>query len=95
MWNEIWSKRKDLPGDKYDGWQAVDSTPQEESNQIYQTGPSPLTAIKDGEVYAGFDTGFIFSEVNADCVVWAVKLNYHGEYVMQSMSVQFCFSFQY
>ena len=28
VWNESWVKRYDLP-DGYDGWQAVDSTPQE------------------------------------------------------------------
>ena len=85
VWNEIWSKRSDLPGDKYDGWQAVDATPQEESCQIYQTGPAPLKAIKEGEVYAGFDTGFIFSEVNADCVTWVVKEDEDGEQIIQSM----------
>ena len=30
MWNESWFKRPDLP-DGYDGWQAVDGTPQEAS----------------------------------------------------------------
>ena len=42
-------KRKDLP-DGYDGWQAVDATPQEVSLGLYQTGPAPLTAIKNGSL---------------------------------------------
>ena len=84
MWNEIWTKRGDLPEDKYDGWQAVDATPQEESSQIYQMGPAPLSAIKDGEVYAGFDTGFVFSEVNADRVTWVVEKDDNDDYVIQS-----------
>ena len=48
-------------------------------------GPAPLTAIKEGEVYAGFDTGFVFSEVNADRVTWVVKKDENDEYKIQSM----------
>ena len=88
VWNEIWTKRGDLPGNKYDGWQAVDATPQEESSQIYQMGPAPLNAVKEGEVYAGFDTGFVFSEVNADCVTWVMKKDESDEYVLQRMKKQ-------
>ena len=47
VWNEAWMKRVDLP-DGYDGWQAVDATPQEVSLGLYQTGPAPLTAIRKG-----------------------------------------------
>ena len=47
----------------YAGWAAVDATPQEESMEISQCGPAPLKAIKNGEIYIGYDTGFIFSEV--------------------------------
>lgn len=47
-------------------------------------GPAPLTAIKDGEVYAGFDTGFVFSEVNADRVTWVVEKDDNDDYVIQS-----------
>ncbi len=53
-------------------------------------GPAPLNAVKDGEVYAGFDTGFVFSEVNADCVTWVVKKDENSEYILQSM-LTFCF----
>ncbi|XP_046852517.1 protein-glutamine gamma-glutamyltransferase 4-like isoform X2 [Xenia sp. Carnegie-2017] len=83
VWNEIWTKRPDLPNNKYDGWQAVDSTPQEESNKIYQMGPAPVSAVKNGEIYAGFDTGFVFGEVNADRVTWLVKRDRYGYYVIQ------------
>ena len=41
--------------------------------ELSQCGPAPLKAIKNGEVYIGYDTGFIFSEVNADKVSWIVK----------------------
>ena len=87
VWNEIWTKRPDLPNNKYDGWQAVDSTPQEESNKIYQMGPAPVSAVKNGEIYAGFDTGFVFGEVNADRVTWLVKRDRYGDYVIQSKLV--------
>ncbi|CAB4006660.1 -glutamine gamma-glutamyltransferase 4 [Paramuricea clavata] len=88
VWNDIWTKRDDLPGNKYDGWQAVDATPQEESSQRYQMGPAPLTAVKDGEVYAGFDAGFVFSEVNADIVTWVVKKYRYNEYTIQKTAKQ-------
>lgn len=47
----------------YDGWQAVDATPQEMSAGIMQCGPAPVKAIKNGETYIGSDTNFLFSEV--------------------------------
>ena len=55
--------RPDLPAG-YDGWQALDATPQEESPQGggYKTGPAPLKAIKDGNS-VDYDANFIISEV--------------------------------
>ena len=38
-----------------------------------QCGPAPLAAIKNGHIYIGYDTGFVFAEVNADRVEWIVK----------------------
>ena len=38
-----------------------------------QCGPAPLAAIKKGHIYIGYDTGFVFAEVNADRVEWIVK----------------------
>ncbi|XP_054723069.1 annulin-like [Uloborus diversus] len=74
VWNETWMQRPDLePGD-YGGWQAVDATPQEESDGLYRCGPSSVAAIKRGEVKKAFDTTFLFAEVNADKVYWV----YHG-----------------
>ncbi|XP_040568982.1 hemocyte protein-glutamine gamma-glutamyltransferase [Lepeophtheirus salmonis] len=65
VWNDVWMSRPDL-SHGYGGWQAIDATPQESSNGLYRCGPSPLLAIKRGEVQFGFDTRFIYSEVNAD-----------------------------
>ena len=39
-------------------------------HQIYTCGPSPVDAIKQGDTNVPYDTGFIFSEVNADYVMW-------------------------
>ncbi|KAJ8354722.1 hypothetical protein SKAU_G00222890 [Synaphobranchus kaupii] len=72
VWNDVWMKRPDLP-EGYDGWQALDSTPQEKSNGIFQCGPCPLKAIKQGLVYLVYDTTFLFAEVNADRVLWKVE----------------------
>lgn len=39
MWNDVWMKRADLnENGEYDGWQAIDATPQELSNNLYQAG---------------------------------------------------------
>ncbi|XP_070554009.1 protein-glutamine gamma-glutamyltransferase K-like [Ptychodera flava] len=72
VWNDCWMARPDLP-EGYGGWQAVDATPQETSEGIFRTGPSPLTAIKRGDVHLGYDTKFVFAEVNAERVDWIMK----------------------
>lgn len=73
VWVDAWFKRADLRNSEYDGWQALDATPQEESGGTMQCGPAPLAAIKSGEVNIGYDTGFVFSEVNGDIVYWIVE----------------------
>ncbi|RWS03058.1 hemocyte protein-glutamine gamma-glutamyltransferase-like isoform X3, partial [Dinothrombium tinctorium] len=65
VWNEVWMKRSDLPNG-YDGWQVVDGTPQERMGGYFRTGPASVKAIKEGSVQVGFDSPFIYSEVNAD-----------------------------
>ena len=40
---------------------------------LTKCGPAPLKAIKEGEVYIGYDAAFIFAEVNADRMTWIVK----------------------
>ncbi|CAM5111712.1 unnamed protein product [Natator depressus] len=77
VWNDVWMKRPDLP-QGFDGWQAVDATPQEISQGVYQCGPCPLKAIRSGEVYLLYDSKFVFAEVNADRVFWQVK-NVNGK----------------
>ena len=38
-----------------------------------------------GEVYLGFETGFVFAEVNADSVTWIVKKDRNNDnYVIVS-----------
>ena len=56
--------RPDLPPG-FDGWQAVDATPQEESPQGggYRMGPASIKAIKDGNSVA-YDTNFVIAEVS-------------------------------
>uniref|UniRef100_A0A673M394 protein-glutamine gamma-glutamyltransferase n=1 Tax=Sinocyclocheilus rhinocerous TaxID=307959 RepID=A0A673M394_9TELE len=70
-WVESWMKRDDLP-EGYDGWQVLDPTPQERSDGVFCCGPCPVNAVKEGEVGLKYDTPFVFSEVNADLVVWIV-----------------------
>ena len=40
---------------------------------MMRCGPAPVKAIKEGNVYLGYDAKFIFAEVNGDKVVWMVK----------------------
>ncbi|KAG8517859.1 Protein-glutamine gamma-glutamyltransferase 2 [Galemys pyrenaicus] len=68
-WVESWMTRPDLqPG--YDGWQALDPTPQEKSEGTYCCGPVPVRAIKEGDLTTKYDAPFVFAEVNADVVDW-------------------------
>ncbi|XP_053569031.1 protein-glutamine gamma-glutamyltransferase 4 [Bombina bombina] len=82
VWNDAWMRRPDLPAG-YDGWQAIDATPQELSQGIFQCGPCSLTAIKNGDVYLPYDAKFVFAEVNADRVHWMVKEDNGEEDVVQ------------
>lgn len=68
-WVESWMTRPDLqPG--YEGWQAIDPTPQEKSEGTYCCGPVPVRAIKEGDLSTKYDAPFVFAEVNADVVDW-------------------------
>lgn len=60
-------KRPDL-GDEYDGWQVIDATPQERSDDLYRCGPASVVAIKKGEIKKPYDNAFVYAEVNADKV---------------------------
>ncbi|XP_029865471.1 protein-glutamine gamma-glutamyltransferase 4 [Aquila chrysaetos chrysaetos] len=88
VWNDVWMKRTDLP-EGFDGWQAIDSTPQEQSQGIFQCGPCPLKAIREGDVYLPFDSKFVYAEVNADKVYWVVKeVNGKDKYTRISTETQ-------
>jgi len=64
--------RPDLVDAVYSGWQAIDATPQEESEGSYQCGPCPLSAIKSGSK-VDYDWVFIYGEVNADIYQFVEK----------------------
>ncbi|XP_012266223.1 hemocyte protein-glutamine gamma-glutamyltransferase-like [Athalia rosae] len=69
VWNDVWMSRPDLPKG-YGGWQAIDATPQETSDGMYQCGPTSLEAIKDGAVGYNYDVPFMLASVNADLMRW-------------------------
>ncbi|XP_017930605.1 protein-glutamine gamma-glutamyltransferase 4 [Manacus vitellinus] len=88
VWNDVWMKRTDLP-DGYDGWQAIDATPQEQSEGVFQCGPCPVKAVREGEVYLPYDSKFVYAEVNADKVYWIVKkVNGKDKYIRVSTETQ-------
>ncbi|NXR80075.1 TGM4 glutamyltransferase, partial [Pycnonotus jocosus] len=72
VWNDVWMKRTDVPSG-FDGWQAIDSTPQEQSQGRFQCGPCSVKAVREGDVYLPYDSKFVYAEVNADRVYWLVK----------------------
>ncbi|XP_059479361.1 hemocyte protein-glutamine gamma-glutamyltransferase-like [Neocloeon triangulifer] len=69
VWNEAWMARPDLPKG-YGGWQAIDATPQETSDGVYQCGPASLQAIRQGSVGLKYDVPFLIASVNADVIYW-------------------------
>ena len=48
-----------------------------------QCGPASVKCIKEGEVYLGYDSGFIYSEVNGIRITWEVS--HVNEYKIISM----------
>ncbi|GLH05666.1 Annulin [Gryllus bimaculatus] len=76
VWNEVWMARPDLPKG-YGGWQAIDATPQETSDSLFQCGPASLEAIRNGAVGLNYDVPFLLAEVNADVMRW--KRDVSGE----------------
>jgi hypothetical protein len=60
-WVEAWFKRDDIEDKKYagHGWQAIDATPQEQSEDAYQMGPCPLLAIRNDELEIDYDARFL------------------------------------
>ncbi|XP_055964472.1 coagulation factor XIII A chain [Sorex fumeus] len=81
-WNEAWMARPDLPVG-FGGWQAVDSTPQENSDGMYRCGPASVQAIKHGHICFQFDAPFVFAEVNSDLVYITVKKD--GSHVVEAV----------
>lgn len=56
---------------------------------IFQCGPCPLKAIREGDVYLPFDSKFVYAEVNADKVYWVVKkVNGKDKYTRISTETQ-------
>uniref|UniRef100_H0V529 Coagulation factor XIII A chain n=1 Tax=Cavia porcellus TaxID=10141 RepID=H0V529_CAVPO len=81
-WNEAWMTRPDLPVG-FGGWQAVDSTPQENSDGMYRCGPASVQAVKHGHVCFQFDAPFVFAEVNGDVIYITAKKD--GTHVVESI----------
>ncbi|XP_070815337.1 transglutaminase 5, like [Chaetodon trifascialis] len=65
IWVECWMTRRDL-GYGMDGWQVLDSTPQERSGGVFRCGPAPVKAVKDRRIDLNYDIPFVYAEVNAD-----------------------------
>lgn len=66
----------------YGGWQAIDATPQETSRGMYQCGPAPLEAIKQGAIGMNYDVEFMLASVNADLMKWRIDPNLETGFAM-------------
>jgi hypothetical protein len=73
-WVDAWMSRPDLP-EGYGGWNAVDATPQEHSEGVFQMGPASLHAVRQTEDDHAYDTPFVISEVNARVYDYLVRDN--------------------
>lgn len=75
VWTGAWMRRKDLDEDMkkwgldMNGWQAIDATPQETSQGLYQMGPASVNAVKHG-IGSKYDVNFVIGEVNADVLYY-------------------------
>ncbi|XP_047030665.1 hemocyte protein-glutamine gamma-glutamyltransferase-like [Helicoverpa zea] len=81
VWNDVWMARPDLTAG-YGGWQAIDATPQETSKGVYQCGPAPLEAIKQGVIGMNYDVEFMLASVNADLMRWRIDSSEETGYAM-------------
>ncbi|BFZ19168.1 hypothetical protein BsWGS_22207 [Bradybaena similaris] len=86
VWNEAWFTRSDLPPG-YDGWQALDPTPLDCSEGVVTCGPAPVKAILKGELHLGFDTKYLFAELNGGSIHWQVDAHGDMEAFMSGGSV--------
>jgi len=81
VWTEVYMARPDLkPG--MGGWQAIDATPQEMSNNKYQMGPASVAGVKLG-YQLPFDSDFVIAEVNADVRRYVKAAN--GEFILTAV----------
>ncbi|KAK3851990.1 hypothetical protein Pcinc_041401 [Petrolisthes cinctipes] len=85
VWNDVWMARNDLPPG-YGGWQAIDSTPQEESDHKMQCGPVSLVAVRRGDIGLNYDAPFVFAEVNADVMHWGEDPESHWGWSRMKMN---------
>ncbi|KAI1307968.1 Hemocyte protein-glutamine gamma-glutamyltransferase [Halotydeus destructor] len=74
VWTEVWFDRWDIP-QVYSGWQAIDATPQERSEGIFQAGPGSVVAIRRGDVDNQYDLHFIFAETSSLAITWQRNAN--------------------
>ena len=69
-------RKKKVTVNIYDALALYNQRPKRTNSRIsglYRAGPASLAAIKRGDVSIGYDTGFLFAEVNADKCYWLVN----------------------
>ena len=83
----MWMSRPDIKQKHADGWQAVDATPQELSDNENQMGPASVHLISAQKNERCFDNQFVNSEVNAYTKLFLIggktkREALHGEHMV-------------
>lgn len=70
-WNDCWMTRYDLS--ESGGWQAVDCTPQDKTDEYLHVGPAPVKALKEGNTGCSFNSESFYTEINAEKSYWVLN----------------------
>jgi hypothetical protein len=81
VWNQMWIRRPDLTRSPR-GWNAVDATPQEDSQGRSQMGPAPVKWLKKSKDGC-YDNQFVISETNADINLYVRKQGSNEPFVYE------------
>lgn len=54
---------------------------------VFTCGPASVKAIKQGKLYLGFDTRFLFAEVNGDRIHWTIDAEGNMEAIAEEKTI--------
>lgn len=54
---------------------------------MFTCGPASVKAIKNGQLYLGYDARFLFAEVNGDRIHWTIDADGNMEAIAEEKSI--------